>query len=158
MKALIVYASWFGHNRTIARALADELSRRSFTVVCAPVSRITASDVIGYDLVVFGTYTHAHHASGNLRRLCEAIPVKRLSRMAIGVFGSGRPGELPNGVDDLVACIEGRGCALAAPPLRLTLSAPDFMPWARFELDTRRAIEGLAEELISSTVPAARAA
>lgn len=154
MKALIVYASWFGHNRTIARALADELAHRRVTVVCAPVSRITTSDIIGYDIVVFGTYTHAHHASGQMRKLCESIPIRRLERMAIGVFGTGRPGEQPGGVDDLAACIEGRGCTLATSPLRLTLSAPDFMPWAQFEADTHRTIEEFAARLEDAVVPA----
>ena len=144
MKALIVYASWFGHNRTIARALAAELARRRITVVCAPVSRITTSDIIGYDIVVFGTYSHAHHASGHLRRLCESIPVRRLRRMAIGVFGAGQPGDESGGTDDLAACVEGQGCMLAAAPLRLELSAPDFLPWSRHPVDTRRRVEAVS--------------
>jgi flavodoxin len=153
MKALIVYASWFGHNRTIARALADEFARRRITVVCAPVSRITTSDIIGYDVVVFGSYSHANHASGQLCRLCESIPQRRLRRMAIGVFGTCRPGDEAGGVDDLAACIEGRGCALAVPPLRLELSAPDFLPWSRHSSDTHRQIEQLAERLLEAAVP-----
>jgi flavodoxin len=147
MKALIVYASWFGHNRTIARALADELVRRRVTVVCAPVSRITSSDVIGYDIVVFGTYTHAHHASAQLVTLCEQIPERRLHRMALGVFGTGKIGEASGGVDDLTACLEGRGCALAAPPLRLGLDAADFLPWAHYEPDMHRRVAAFAAEL-----------
>lgn len=158
MKALIVYASWFGHNRTIARALADELARRRITVVCAPVSRITTSDIIGYDIVVFGTYSHARHASGQLRRLCESIPLRRLSRMAIGVFGTGRPADAPGGVDDLAGCLEGRGCALAAAPLRLELTAPDFLPWSRHPADARRRVEEFAAELCEATAPARLAA
>ncbi|HWQ11856.1 MAG TPA: flavodoxin domain-containing protein [Roseiflexaceae bacterium] len=158
MKALIVYASWFGHNRTLARGLAAALARRRITAVCAPVSRITTSDIIGYDIVVFGTYTHAHHASGNIRRLCESIPLRRMARMAIGVFGTGRPGHRPDGVDDLVGCIERRGCTLAAPPLRLSLTAPDFLPWSRFTEDVRRSIESFAEALVEAAVPASLAA
>ncbi|MEN9934456.1 MAG: hypothetical protein RLZZ387_1035 [Chloroflexota bacterium] len=158
MKALIVYASWFGHNRTVARALADELAQRRITVVCAPVSRITTSDIIGYDIVVFGTYTHVHHASGQLRRLCESIPLQRLRRMAIGVFGTGRPGDRPGGVDDLAACIEGRGCELVSSPMRLELSAPDFLPWARFEQDTRRCVESFAADLVDAVTSSALAA
>jgi flavodoxin len=147
MKALIVYASWFGHNRTVARALADELARHCVTVVCAPISRITTSDVIGYDIVVFGSYTHSQHASAQLLALCGQIPERRLQRMAIGVFGTGRSGELTGGVDDLTACLEGRGCTLAAPPLRLSLDAPDFLPWAHYQPDMRRQVEALADEL-----------
>lgn len=158
MKALIVYASWFGHNRTIARALADELARRHITVVCAPVSRITTSDIIGYDIVVFGTYSHAHHASGQLRRLCESIPLRRLHRMSVGVFGTGPAGDAPCGVDDLARCLEARGCSLAAAPLRLELTAPDFLPWSRHPQDARQQIEQFAAELVEATAPARLAA
>jgi flavorubredoxin len=158
MKALIVYASWFGHNRTIARALAEELARRHTTVVCAPVSHVTTSEIIGYDMLVFGTYTHAHHASGTIRRLCDSIPLRRLARMAIGVFGTGRPGDLPGGVDDLAACIESRGCTLAVPPMRLALSAPDFLPWSRLAPDVRESVAAFAAELVDAAIPASIAA
>ena len=57
MKALIAYASWLGHNRAIARALASELSRQGVAVVCAPVSRVNIQDLARFDLLVLGTYT-----------------------------------------------------------------------------------------------------
>jgi flavorubredoxin len=153
MKALIVYASWFGHNRTIARALGDELRRRGVTVVCAPISRISTSDVIGYEIVVFGTYTHSHHASSPLRRLCESIPLRRLSRMSLGVFAALRRDGRPDGADELAATIEGRAVELAAPPLHLALTAPDYLPWSRLDPEARRAVAAGAEQLVEAAVP-----
>jgi menaquinone-dependent protoporphyrinogen IX oxidase len=70
MKALIVYASWFGRNRSIARLIASELERRGVHADCVPVAKVTAHDLVGYDLLVLGTYTHAGHASARLRTLC----------------------------------------------------------------------------------------
>src|SRR5262245_20856937 len=40
MNAVITYASWLGHNRGIAQALARELANQGAAVVCAPVSTI----------------------------------------------------------------------------------------------------------------------
>src|SRR5690242_20679233 len=88
MKALIAYASWLGHNRAIARALASELSRQGVAVVCAPVSRVNIQDLARFDLLVLGTYTHSGRGSWRLRRLCDAIPHRWLERMEVAVFGT----------------------------------------------------------------------
>ncbi len=70
MKVLMTYASWFGHNRAIAKALAQELASQRVAVMCAHISKITAEDAIGQDLLVLGTYTHAGRAN---RRIAQSL-------------------------------------------------------------------------------------
>ena len=76
MKALIVYASWFGHNRSIARQIAADLSDNDVIVDCIPVTKVSAHDLAEYNLLVLGTYTHAGQASRRMRALCETIPLR----------------------------------------------------------------------------------
>ncbi len=159
MKAMIVYASWFGHNRAIAKALARELTERHVTVVCAPASRIAAQEVVGVDLLVLGTYTHAGRANRRLRNLCDTIPRRRLDRIAVAIFGTQiaevmRDGE-PGGVDELVGHLQSRGYDLALPPLRLGLrGAATFLPWLGIGDEERRQLKAFAEELLEVCVPA----
>jgi menaquinone-dependent protoporphyrinogen IX oxidase len=158
MKALIAYASWFGHNRAIAKALAQELANQRVAVICAPVSKITVEDVVGLDLLVLGTYTHAGHANRRLRRLCDAIPRRRLEHMDIAIFGTqidelqqaGKPG----GVDDLEAHLEERGVDVIAPPLRIGLrGTAAFLPWQGLGEAERRQIRAFSRELLEACVP-----
>jgi menaquinone-dependent protoporphyrinogen IX oxidase len=128
MRVLIVYASWFGHNRSIAKLIATELEQRGATVVCAPVTKVSSQEIVGYDLLVLGTYTHAGRASRRLRVLCETIASRRFERVAVAIFGTQISQEQPSadricGVDDLEACLTGRGCELALAPLRIELPA-----------------------------------
>ncbi len=118
MRALIVYSSWFGHTRLVASALTEELEARGYTVVCASADKVEPSEVFGYAILLLGSHAHTGHASRRLVELCEAIPHRRLNRMAIGVFGTqDRPGEASS-LDELVTCLEERGCMPALPPLR----------------------------------------
>jgi flavodoxin len=127
MNAIIVYASWFGHNRTIAEMLTQEFATLGISVACVPAYRMTTDDLQGYDLLVLGTYTHTGHASRKLHRLCESIPQRQLERMALAIFGTqlaeGLETGAANGIDDLVAHLAARGCEPVIPPLRIGLSS-----------------------------------
>ncbi len=153
MRVLIVYASWFGHNREVARIIADRLSPYASHVICAPVTSVTASDTIGCDLLVLGSFTHAHHASWRLRHLAETIPERRLKRMAIAVFGTQTVDERPSSIDDLVSVLAERGVRLAVPPLRVILPAPDFVPWSRITPAERAKIDAFAQALAHQLEP-----
>jgi len=160
MKALIVYASWFGHNRAVARALAAELTNRGMQVVCTPASHVTASDVGEFDLLVLGTYTHAGKASPELHALCEAIPLHQFERAAVALFGtqmlSTKQAGMPGGVDELQTCLTERGCELAVEPLRFGLrgAAAAFLPLPWLGADERHQIAEFAAELWEASVPA----
>lgn len=160
MKALIVYASWFGHNRAVAQTLATELTKRGMKVVCLPDSRVTTNDVGEVDLLVLGTYTHAAKASPRLRALCEAIPLHQLERTAVALFGtqmeSIQQAGTPGGVDELRTCLVERGCELAVEPLRFSLrgAAAAFLPLPWLGTDERQQIAEFVNELCEASVPA----
>jgi flavodoxin len=156
MKALIVYSSWLGHNRAIARLLADELSRRGVDVACAPAQHVRPSDLAGYDLLVLGTYSHKGHTSRRLRALCTTIPLRQFERMEVAVFGvqMAWPEPHPTGVDELMACLGERGCELAAAPLRFEL--PGIAAYRRARglgAADRARVAAFADELWEATVP-----
>jgi flavodoxin len=159
MKVLIVYASWFGHNRAIAEALADELTRLGADVDCAKADDVAPQDLAGYDLLVLGTYTHAGAANRQLRTLCETIPHPLFDRLEIALFGTqtaedGHPGGT-SGVDELEACLLGRGCELALAPLRFELSADQAMfSWKGLGPADRRRIKEFAADVWEASVPA----
>jgi flavodoxin len=158
MKALIAYASWFGHNRAIAKALAQELANQRVAVICAPVSKITVEDVVGLDLLVLGTYTHSGHANRRLRRLCDAIPHRRLEHLAIAIFGTQssevQQASESSGVDDLEAHLKERGIGIVAPPLRINLPGiAALLPWRGIGEAERRRIRMFARDLLEACVP-----
>ena len=148
MRTLIVYASWFGHNREIARLIADQISSCASHVICAPVVAVTAGDTIGCDLLVLGSFTHAHHASRRMRHLVETIPERRLKRMAVAVFGTQTVDERPSGVDELVNMLAKRRVRPIVPPLRVILPAPDFVPWSRIMPAERAKITAFVQALV----------
>ncbi|GAB4191859.1 MAG: hypothetical protein OHK0022_05730 [Roseiflexaceae bacterium] len=158
MKALIVYASWFGHNRTIARALAAEMSRMGFFVACAPIGRVKPAETMGFDLVVLGTYTHGTHASRRMRAFCDAIPQHRLDRLSIAVFGtqtaSRRANGEPCGVDELLHRLAERHAEPVIAPMRIVLR--DHEEWhltSRIGPQDQRDIQNFAAELWEAVVP-----
>ncbi len=153
MRILIVYASWFGHNRDIARIIADQLSSHTAPVICAPVAAVTAGDTIGCDLLVLGSFTHAHHAGWRMRHLVETIPERRLKRMAIAVFGTQTVDERPSGVDELVNMLAKRGVRPIVPPLRVILPAPDFVPWSRITPVECAKIDTFVQALVDRLKP-----
>jgi flavodoxin len=127
MKVLLVYASWFGHNRLIARMIGAELARRGLSVTCTPAGRASRYDLAEYDLLVLGTYTHIGRASRRLRALCAAIPQRRFEHLAVALFGTQvtQPQQPDgySGVDELAGCLLQRGCELALAPLHIELPA-----------------------------------
>ncbi|MGQ9546992.1 MAG: flavodoxin family protein [Roseiflexus sp.] len=157
MRVLIIYVSWFGHNRSIARMIADQLSSRFPHVICAPVTAVTAGDTIGCDLLVLGSFTHAHHAGRCLRHLVETIPERRCKRMAVAVFGTQTVDERPSGVDELVRTLAKRGARPIVPPLRIILPVPDFVPWSRITSTERAKIDAFVKSLTDRQKPDIRA-
>jgi len=158
MKALIVYASWFGHNRTIARIVAAELARRGFSVTGAPAARVVAADIAGYDVLVLGTYSHSGRASARLRALCESIPLRTLDRVEVALFSAQRATSptrgLPGGVQALERCLAERGVELALPPLLIDLPGMSaFLPWLGIGAAERERIEEFADDLWEASVP-----
>lgn len=158
MKTLIVYASWFGHNRAVARAIALELARCGVSVSCRPASRVTKDDIAGYDLLVLGTYTHAGRASRRLHALCEAIPHRLFGRLEVAIFGTQSPQELgdrrPSGVSELTTALAERGVDLALEPLTIGLRRPAaFLPWRGIGAAERRQIKEYVADLWEASVP-----
>ena len=159
MKALLIYASWFGHNRVIAEALTAELTRLGANVDCIRAGEVTLQDLAGYDLLILGTYTHAGGASAQLRALCQTLPLQLLDRLAIALFGTqtaddGHP-RGTSGVDDLEACLLGRGCELALASLRFELPEDQAMfSWKGLGQTDRRRIKEFAADVWEASVPA----
>jgi flavorubredoxin len=150
MRALIVYASWFGHNRAVAQRVARSFEERHITTVCAPISQIAASDVIGCDILVLGSYTHTRHASKGIRELIENIPLHRLQRMAIGLFGVRSPDGDADGIDELTRTLEEAGISPAVAPLRINLRMPDYIPQRWLEPEIEERIAEFADELLEA--------
>src|SRR3954468_7698377 len=123
MKVLIVYASWFGHNRSIARLIAANLIQRGLGVTCTPANRVSRYNLGEYDLLVLGTYTHLGRAGRRLRELCATIPQRRFEHLAVALFGTQvtqpQQADGSSGVDELEACLLQRACELALPPLHI---------------------------------------
>ena len=158
MKALIVYTSWFGPNRTVARLIAAELTHAGLVVDCAPATRVSPYDLDGYDLLVLGANTHAGRASERLRSLCAAIPLRQLDRLEIALFGTRNarkgPRRQPCGVDELKPCLAERGCELALPPLVIELQgAAALLPWRGIGATERTMIAEFAADLWEASVP-----
>jgi menaquinone-dependent protoporphyrinogen IX oxidase len=159
MKAMIAYASWFGHNQAIAKALAHELAKYEVAVTCVPVSALKADDVADQDLLVLGTYTHAGHANGRLLWLCDTVARRQLEHMAIAVYGTQRAEDLradePGGVDELIRHLEARGFEIAVPPLRIGLrGTATFLPGYAIEDQDYSLIKVFARDLLEACVPA----
>lgn len=158
MKALITYASWFGHTRTVARALATELTRHGFFTACAPIARVRPADTMGFDLLVLGTYTHLNHASRRMCTFCQAIPQHRISRLPIAIFGTQaahtrREGG-PCGIDELVRCLAAREAEPAIPPLRISVRDNEvFRLTSLIGPQDQRDIQDFAAALWETLVP-----
>ena len=158
MKALITYASWFGHTRALARALSAELTRSGFFTACAPISRVRPADTMGFDLLVLGTYTHLNHASRRMCSFCQAIPQHRISRMPVAIFGTQAAHTLregaPCGIDELVRCLAAREVEPVVPPLRIGLRDNEvFHPTSLIGPQDQRDIQDFAAALWETLVP-----
>ena len=159
MRVLLVYASWFGHNRSIAQVIAAELAQRGLSVTSTPASQISRYDLAEYDLLVLGTYTHVGRASRRLRALCAAIPQRRLDHLSVALYGTHvtqpQPADGYSGVDELAACLLRRGCELALAPLHIELparAAVSFKP--ALDPAAIRRIKEFAADLWEAAVPA----
>jgi menaquinone-dependent protoporphyrinogen IX oxidase len=158
MNVLIVYASWFGHNRSIAKLIAAQLARSGMQVTCVSAGRAGSYDLADYDMVVLGTNTHDGRAHRRLRALCESIPRHQFERQTIALFGTqlaqpaGQRGY--SGADELAASLAARGCELALPPLHIQLpGAATFLPWPGLSAADRRQVKEYAAELWEAGVP-----
>jgi flavodoxin len=160
MKVLIVYASWFGHNQTIARLITAELTQRGLGITCTPATRVSRYDLAEYDLLVLGTYTTlAGRASRRLRALCATIPLRQLDHLAVAIFGTQitqpQQADGNSGVDELEACLLRRGCELALAPLHIELPARAAVSFKRaLDPAALRRIKEFAADLWEAGVPA----
>jgi flavodoxin len=155
MRAMVIYASWLGHNRVVAERIAAQLKARGITTVCAPVNEIAPAELLGCDLLALGSYTHGHHASRQLHELLAATPPVRLQRAAVGVFGVRNPDGEADGIDELTLHLEQLGAMPVVQPLRINLPAPDYLPHVWFDADVERRTLAFADELIMAS-PLAR--
>ena len=158
MKILLVYASWFGHNRMIARLIADDLTQRGLGVTCTPVTRAAGYDLSEYDLLVLGTYTHSGRASRRLRDLCAGIPQRQFDRLAVALYGTQirQPQSIDgsSGVDELEGCLLRRGCELALAPLHIELPARAAFSFKQgLDRDAIGRIKEFAADLWEAGVP-----
>ena len=156
MKALIVYASWSGHQHATARAIATELARRGFAVTDMPIARLSPTDVSGYDLLVLGTETHGGRASPRMRAFCEAIPLGLFDRVEVAIFGTQVETQqqgVASGVQELEALLAQRGIELALPPLVIELPEAAFLTELGGGGEKRRRIAAFADDLWEATVP-----
>ncbi|MBU6334772.1 MAG: flavodoxin domain-containing protein [Chloroflexi bacterium] len=156
MRAMVIYASWFGHNRAIAQQIAAQLEAHGVTTVCAPVSEIAPAELLGCDLLVLGSYTHGHHASRPLHDLLAATPPVRLQRAVVGVFGVRSPDGEADGIDELTLHLEQLGVAAAVRPLRINLPSPDYLPHVWFDADVERRTTQFADGLVAALPLASR--
>lgn len=159
MKVLLVYASWFGHNRAIARLIAVELNKRGLGVTCTPATRASRYNLADYDLLVLGTYTHVGRASRRLRALCAAIPQRRFDHLAVALFGTQitqpQQADGNSGVDELENCLRQRGCELALAPLHIELPARAAFSFKQgIDSAALRRIKEFAADLWEAGVPA----
>lgn len=159
MKALIVYSSWFGHNRAIASLLASELRQHGMSVDILPDARVAPGRVASYDLLILGSYTHNGRAGHRLRALIEQIAPRQLQRLSVAVFGTqvveSPSYHHPGGVDDLEACLAARGCDLAVAPLRIGSNGLGrFTSRLGLSASERATIRAFAAELWDASVPA----
>jgi flavodoxin len=158
MKALIVYASWLGHNRAIAQTLATALARRGIAATSTTVARVAAEDVAGYDLLILGTFTHGGRASPRLRAFCESIPLRLFDRLAVAIFGTQMAESQqhggPSGAGELEALLADRGVELALAPLVVGLPGTGaFRPSSSIGAHEQRRIEEFADALWEEIVP-----
>lgn len=156
MRAVIIYASWFGHHRVVAQQITAQLEARGITVVCAPVSEIAPAELLGCDMLVLGSYTHGHHASRQIHDLLAATPPVRLQRAAVGVFGVRSPDGEADGIDELTLHLEQLGVAPAVRSLRINLPSPDYLPHVWFDADIERRTAQFADELVAALPPTPR--
>lgn len=159
MNAVIVYASWFGHNRAIARALARALADHGVATTCVRASRFDAAAPGDVDLIVLGTYTHSAAACPRLREVCATLPARVLSRTPVALFGTqarmGVEQGAPSGVADLAARLAGRGCEPAVPPLVFGLAGRAlFWPGPALSAEDLGRVREFAADLAEELVPA----
>jgi flavodoxin len=156
MRALVVYTSWFGHTRLMARAIAEELEAHGITVVTTPIDKIEPGEVLGYGMLLLGTHSHTGHAPRPLRDLCAAIPYRRLCRMAIGVFGTKDRPDQSGGLDDIVGCLQERGCPPVLQPLWIErVGSAMVLPEQQLSAAERDEVRQYVAELAEICLPVA---
>lgn len=154
MRALVVYTSWFGHTRLIANALAEELEGHGLQVVCAPIDKIEPSEVIGFGLMLIGSHTHTGHASRRLVDFVEAIPIRRLSKMLVGVFGTTDRADDLDHHTELVTALAERGCEPVQPTLTfIRAGGSAILPERELDPADRARIREYAAEMAELAMP-----
>lgn len=92
-KALIVYdPGYSGETKNVATSMAQDLKSKGYEVKLAGVSSNDASNITGYDVLIFGSPTYAAAPSGIVKSYLEGLNIP--PNVMVGVFSTG------SGADD----------------------------------------------------------
>lgn len=86
MKALIIYDSVFGNTKRVAQAIGEELSAGHVTTEVLSVKETNTSEIVDFDLIVFGSPTHGGRASSDMKEFFGSIPDESLAGKKIACF------------------------------------------------------------------------
>jgi ferredoxin/flavodoxin len=73
-KALVLWYSQTGHTARIGRLLAKTLESEGLTVDCGPMAKTDPAEVVGYDLLIFGTPVQYMDVPANVTKWLSALP------------------------------------------------------------------------------------
>ena len=92
-KALIVYdPGYSGETKNVASSMAQDLKSKGYEVKLAGVSSNYASNITGYDVLIFGSPTYAAAPSGIVKSYLKGLNIP--PNVTVGVFSTG------SGADD----------------------------------------------------------
>jgi menaquinone-dependent protoporphyrinogen IX oxidase len=87
-KALIVYdPGWSGATKNIATKMGQELQSKGYEVTVAGVRSVEASNITGYNLLIFGSPTYVGNPSGLINSYIENLNLPQ--NVTVGVFTVG---------------------------------------------------------------------
>jgi len=81
MNVLVVYDSVFGNTEKVARSIATALPTSAL-----PVSQMTADDLRGIDLLVFGSPTRGFRPTEGIAKLLNGLPNNHLAGVCVAAF------------------------------------------------------------------------
>lgn len=92
-KALIVYdPGYSGETKNVATSMAQDLKTKGYEVKLAGVRSNDATNITGYDVMIFGSPTYAADPSGIIKSYLEGLNIPQ--NVTVGVFSTG------SGADD----------------------------------------------------------
>jgi flavodoxin len=84
MKALVVYDSYFGNTKKVARAIGAALGLADGDVV--KVTDVKPSDITGLDWLIVGSPTRAFQASDGIKSFLKNLPAGILKGIKVAAF------------------------------------------------------------------------